>query len=151
MTELPHPARQRQARTPICFVGLALLLSAACDDKREHCNTLIDAINPHTTVLNGAVEKLATVQSDPAVIDGLRAAAEDADQSLKTLQLEDPKLSGFALSYRKQLQSAKNLADELAAAAGDAAKLHGAVNSADAFLARQDEILGDLNAYCGGT
>lgn len=120
--------------------------------KVDQCNTLIDAINPHTRVLSLAVEGLTTVESDPAVVGRLREAADAADEGLKALQFDDPKLAGFALAYRKQLGQARQAGEDLVTAVAneDPAALHDAVKRADAFLAQQDEILAGLNAHCGG-
>lgn len=132
------------------MLPLALLLAApGCKkSKREHCNALIDAVNPHTVVLGRAVENLADVQGDPAVIEALRTAAAEADAAVAPLSIPDARLAGFAKAYREQMQTAVGLADDLDAANGAPAKLQRAVSAADAFLARQDEILGELNDYC---
>ena len=132
---------------------VACLLGAGCKSgKLDQCNRLIDAINPHTKVLSLAVEGLTTVESDPAVVGKLREAADAADADLKSLQFDDAKLAGFALAYRKQLAQAREAGDKLvgAVASEDPAALHEAVKRADAFLAHQDDILADLNDYCGG-
>jgi len=125
------------------------VLASGCDDpKRTQCAALVDAINPHTAVLSRAVEHLADVQGKPEVIDALRSAVEEADKGVKAVALEDAELSKLALRYRKQLQTAVSIADDLQAAGKDPAKLNPVVTAADGFLSERDAILGDLNEYC---
>lgn len=138
---LPHP---------LASLGLAsLVIASGCDDpKRTQCVALVDAINPHTAVLSRAVEHLADVQDKPEVIDELRTAVAEADKGVKAVALEDTTLSKLALRYRKQLQTAVSIADDLQAAGKDPAKLNAVVDAADGFLSQRDAILGDLNEYC---
>lgn len=138
----------RRTRLRLWLPVLMVSASACTDDKRAACNAVIDAINPHTPALRRAVENLVTVQSDPATIHTMRTAISDADAAVKAMQLEDARLAGLVLSYRRQLHEGALLADRLDAANGAPAKLHDAVQQADAFLGQQDKILVELNAYC---
>ncbi|MBL4686985.1 MAG: hypothetical protein JKY37_20485 [Nannocystaceae bacterium] len=140
------PARRALRLAALALVAIAAL--GCAKSKREHCDTLIDTINPHTQALSRAVEKLASVQTDATVVDALSKVATDADASIRGIELTDKRLQSLAAAYREQLQTAIALADDIAAADGKTAQLYGLVNAADALIARQDEILAELNEYC---
>jgi hypothetical protein len=129
---------------------LQVLLLSGCDDRVEQCNRLVDALNPHTETVSRAVESLASLEKDTKAPDRLAAAVDTADGALAPLALDDPKLAGWLLAYRRQLQSAKKAAQAVATAArsGDPAALHDAVLAADRVVATQDELLAEINAYC---
>jgi hypothetical protein len=133
-------------------VLLAGSMLAGCDDKVAQCNRLVDALNPHTETVSRAVESLASVQKDPEAPARLASAVDTADAALATLALDDPKLAGSLLAYRRQLQAAKKAAEAVAVAAraGDLAAMHDAAASADRVVTTQDELLAEVNAYCSG-
>lgn len=136
----------------LCRVAMPLLfaITLGCDDRIEQCNRLVDALNPHTETVSRAVESLASVQKDPKAPDRLTTAVDTADAALGPVALDDPKLAGWLLAYRRQLQAAKTSAEAVATAArtGDEAALHDAVQAADRVVATQDELLAEINAYC---
>ena len=152
MPALPScpPPRRAVGRLAIVSAALSCLaVATGCDDpKRTQCVALVDAINPHTAQLSRAVEHLADAQSNAKVIGELRAAVDEADKAVRSVQLEDTTLSKLALRYRKQLQAAVSVADDLEAAGKDPTRLAAGVEAADGFLAQRDAILGDLNEYC---
>jgi hypothetical protein len=139
-----------QAR--LCRVAMPLFSAVAlgCDDRIEQCNRLVDALNPHTETVSRAVESLASVEKDPKAPDRLTVAVDTADSTLGPLAFDDPKLAGWLLAYRRQLQAAKKAAEAVATAArsGDEAALHDAVQAADRVVATQDDLLSEINAYC---
>lgn len=128
------------------------LLLVACEDRVGQCNTLIGQLNPHTEAMIAGVEGLSRVEKDPGRLDALTAAIDRADGELAVLALQDPRLAGFALRYRQQLQDARAAADAMrtAMASEDTAGLHAAAKQADAFLDAQATIVEQLNAYCSG-
>lgn len=134
-------------------LGLVPALGPACDQRVSQCNELIGRLNPHTEAMARAVEGLARVESEPGRVDTLQGAIEQADRELAVLQLEDPRLAGFALRYRRQLMDARQAAQAMrgAAASKDPAGLHAAAQQADAFLEGQAELLEELNEYCVGS
>ncbi len=122
----------------------------ACDERVSQCNALVEQINPHTEAMARAVEGLARVESEPKAIDALLAAIEQADHQLAVLQLEDERLAGFGLRYRRQLMDARAAAEAMRRAARekDVLGLNAAAKQADAFLEAQAALLEQLNAYC---
>ncbi|MCA9652193.1 MAG: hypothetical protein H6712_05920 [Myxococcales bacterium] len=131
---------------------LLLLLATGCEDRVSQCNQLVERLNPHTDAMIRRVEGLARVESDPAAIDRLLEAIDAADGELAVLQLQDERLAGFALRYRRQLGDARKSAQAMRDAVRDrdAHGLNEAAKQADAFLEAQATILEELNGYCGG-
>jgi len=129
-----------------------LLPSLGCEERVSQCNALIGRLNPHTEAMVRAVEGLARVESEPGRLDALLGAIDQADHELAVLQLEDARLAGFALRYRRQLQDARQATEAMrsAAASKDPAGLHAAAKQSDAFLEAQAALLEDLNRYCSG-
>ena len=142
------PAPLRRSLVAAILPCAAFLVG--CDDRIEQCNRLVDALNPHTEAVSRAVEALASVEKDRDAPHRLAEAVDTADKALAPLALDDPKLAGWLLAYRRQLQAARKAADAVDAAAGDGdrAALHEAAQAADDVVATQDEILAELNAYC---
>lgn len=132
--------------------SLLLGLPTGCDDRVSQCNQLVERLNPHTEALIRGVEALATIESDPAAVDRLIEIIDATDDDLAVLQLQDERLAGFALRYRRQLADARKAAQAMRAAVKqqDAAGLNTAAKQADAFLEAQAAILTELNAHCGG-
>ncbi len=137
---------------PLRSLLLLLPLLAGCDDRVGQCNELVGRLNPHTEAMIAGVEGLARIESDPGRLDALLAAIAKADDDLAVLQLEDAKLAGFALRYRRQLDDAKTAGESMrsAIASKDATGLNQAAKQADAFLDAQATIVAELNAYCSG-
>lgn len=143
---------------PISSVRIVLLWAAgllpwglgACDQRVSQCNALVERINPHTEAMVRAVESLARVESEPGTIDTLLAAVDQADHELAVLQLEEERLAGFGLRYRRQLMDARAAAEALRSAAvrKDVVGLNAAAKQADAFLEAQAALLEELNGYC---
>lgn len=133
-------------------VWAGLLALAGCDRRVDQCNDLVERLNPHTTAMATAVEGLARVESDPGTLDVLGGAIDRADRELAVIQLEDERLAGFGLRYRRLLLDARAAADAMrrAAAEEDVAGLNAAAKQADAFLDAQTAILDELNHYCAG-
>lgn len=133
-------------------VGAGLLALAGCDRRVGQCNDLVERLNPHTTAMAAAVEGLARVESDLGTLDALGEAIDRADHELAVIQLEDERLAGFGLRYRRQLLDARAAADAMrrAVADEDVAGLNAAAKQADAFLDAQTAILVELNHYCAG-
>jgi hypothetical protein len=133
-------------------MGVLAVLLAGCDQRVGQCNALIEQLNPHTEAMVRAVEGLARVETQPGTLDALVEATERADHGLAVIQLEDERLAGFALRYRRQLMDARAAADAMrqAAAATDVVGLNAAAQQADAFLDAQAAILEELNQYCAG-
>jgi len=129
-----------------------LLVLAGCDRRVAQCNELVERLNPHTEAVAHAVEGLTRVESDPGTIDALVGAIDRADGELAVVQLDDERLAGFGLRYRRQLKDARAAADAMrrAAADEDVAGLNAAAKQADAFLEAQVAILDELNHYCAG-
>jgi hypothetical protein len=138
------------ARLAVLRVGLLLPWLTACDPRVSQCNELVQRLNPHTEAMVRAVEGLARVESDPAAVDALLAAIDEADGALAVLQLDEERLAGFGLRYRRQLMDARAAAEamRLAAARNDVVGLHAAAKQADAFLEAQAALLEELNGYC---
>lgn len=124
--------------------------SGGCDGRVEQCNRLVDAVNPQTETVSRAVEALAGVEADRDAPTRLVDAIDEADRALAPVALDDPKLAGWLLAYRKQLASARDVgaAVRAAAASGDPAALHDAVALADRVVADQDALLREINQYC---
>lgn len=146
-------------RSPRCgwlrarLCGLAGLVAvASCDRRVGQCNDLVERLNPHTTAMAAAVEGLARVESDLGTLDALGDAIDRADHELAVIQLEDERLAGLGLRYRRQLLDARAAADAMrrAVAEDDVAGLNAAAKQADAFLDAQTAILDELNHYCAG-
>lgn len=133
-------------------MGLVALLLGGCDQRVGQCNALIERLNPHTKAMVHAVEALARVESEPGTLDALAEAIEQADHDLAVIQLEEARLAGFALRYRRQLMDARAAADAMrkAAAAKDVVGLNAAAKQADAFLEAQAALLEELNQHCAG-
>jgi hypothetical protein len=131
-------------------VGLVLL--GGCDTRVSQCNALVERLNPRTEAMVRAVEGLARVESDPGTLETLFAAIDRADRELAVVQLEDERLAGFGLRYRRQLMDARAAAEAMrrAAADRDAVGLNAAAKQADAYLEAQAAILEELNRYCAG-
>lgn len=134
----------------LLLVGLVPLVG--CDQRVGQCNELVERLNPHTEALVRAVEGLARVESDPGTLDTLVEAIDRADRELAVIQLEDERLAGFGLRYRRQLMDARAAADAMrrAAAERNVAGLNAAAKQADAFLEAQAATLEELNHYCSG-
>lgn len=132
-------------------VGL-LAVGLGCDQRGSQCNELVERLNPHTEAMVRAVEGLARVESEPATLTALLEAIDRADGELAVVQLEDERLAGFGLRYRRQLMDARSAADAMrkAAAGQDVVGLNAAAKQADAFLEAQAAILEELNHYCAG-
>jgi hypothetical protein len=145
----PRPARLLPL--PL-LLGLLPLWLAACDQRVSQCNALVERLNPHTEAMVRGVEGLARVESEPGTLDALVAAIDQADHELAVLQLEDERLAGFGLRYRRQLQDARAAAEAMrrAAASKDVVGLNAAAKQADTFLEAQATILEELNGYCAG-
>jgi len=128
------------------------LLLVACEDRVGQCNELIGRLNPHTEAMIEGVEGLRRIESQPGTIDALLVVIDRADKDLSVIQLEDQRLAGFALRYRRQLEDAREAAEALrsAVAAKDATGLNSAAKQADAFLDAQAGTVEQLNAYCSG-
>ena len=128
------------------------LALAGCNRRVGQCNELVERLNPHTEAMARAVEGLARVESDPAALEVLVGAIDRADGELAVVELDDERLAGFGLRYRRQLMDARAAADAMrkAAADEDVAGLNAAAKQADAFLEGQEAILGELNRYCAG-
>lgn len=139
-------------RRPTSLLVALPLLGLGCDDRVAQCNRLVEQLNPRTDAMIRGVETLAQVESDPAVVDRLVEVIDQTDRELAVLQLQDERLAGFALRYRRQLGDARKAAQSMrtAVADHDAARLNRAAAEADAFLEAQAAILEELNAYCGG-
>lgn len=139
---------------PRCSIPflVGLLAVVGCDRRVEQCNALVERLNPHTEAMVRAVEGLARVETDPGTLDALVEAIDRADQDLAVVQLDDERLAGFGLRYRRQLEDARTAAQTMrrAAAAKDVAGLNAAAKQADAFLEAQAAILEELNGYCAG-
>ncbi len=131
-------------------VWLVLPALAACDDRVAQCNELVGLLNPHTEAMIRGVEDLARVESKPEAVDAWRTIVDAADRQVAAATLEDQRLAGFALRYRRQLGDAKTAGETLeqAAAQHDPAGLHRGAKQADAFLDAQATVLEELNAYC---
>jgi hypothetical protein len=136
--------------TAFAWALVGALLLGACDSRLRQCNDLVERLNPHTEALVRGVEGLARVESEPATLDALVEAIDGADRQLAVIQLEDERLAGFGLRYRRQLMDAHTAADAMrrAAAAKDEVGLNAAAKQADAFLEAQAAILDELNQYC---
>lgn len=145
---MDHLTSRRSLRVLLWLV----LLPLGCEQRVSQCNELVGRLNPHTEAMVRAVEDLARVESDPSRLPALLDAIDRADQDLAVLQLEDPRLAGFALRYRRQLMDAKEAAGAMrsAMASKDPEGLHDAAKQADAFLEAQAAILEELNGYCSG-
>lgn len=132
------------------FVGSLAL--AGCNRRVGQCNELVERLNPHTEAMVRAVEGLARVETDPAALDALVGAIDLADRELAVVELDDERLAGFGVRYRKQLMDARAAADAMrkAAAEKNVAGLNAAAKQADAFLEGQAAILEELNHYCAG-
>jgi len=145
--------RRTAARTvlPLAFGTVAVVLGG-CDRRESQCNELVERLNPHTEAMVRAVEGLARVESEPATLDALLEVIDRADHELAVVQLEDERLAGFGLRYRRQLMDARTAADAMrkAAAARDVVGLNAAATQADAFLEAQAALLEELNQYCSG-
>ena len=142
-------------RSFLSFGGLSfagLLAVVGCDRRVEQCNALVERLNPHTEAMVRAVEGLARVESDPGALDALVQAIDRADQDLSAAELDDERLAGFGLEYRRRLEDARAAAEAMrrAAAAKDVAGLNAAAKQADAFLEAEAAILEQLNQYCAG-
>jgi hypothetical protein len=135
-----------------CLAWLLPLGLGACDQRVSQCNALVERLNPHTEAMARAVEGLARVESEPGTLDALVAAIDQADRELAVLQLEEERLAGFGLRYRRQLVDARAAAEAMrrAAARKDVVGLNAAAKQADTFLAAQAAILEELNGYCAG-
>ncbi|MCA9707969.1 MAG: hypothetical protein KDK70_19105 [Myxococcales bacterium] len=133
---------------PLVLLGVL----GGCEDRVAQCNELIGRLNPHTEAMIAGVEGLARIESDPGRLDALVAAIDTAEAELSVLELQDPRLAGLALRYRKQLMDARAAVDAMRAATAkhDAAGLNAAAKQADAFLDAQASIVEELNAYCTG-
>lgn len=144
------------ARRPRFLGGLSVGLLAVglggCDQRVSQCNELVERLNPHTEAMVRAVEGLARVEAEPATLTALLEAIDRADGELAVIQLEDERLAGFGLRYRRQLMDARSAADAMrkAAAGHDVVGLNAAAKQADAFLEAQAAILEELNHYCAG-
>jgi hypothetical protein len=137
---------------PTLLLLAGLLALVGCDERVGQCNALVEQLNPHTEAMVRAVEGLARVESDPSTLDALVEAIERADGDLAVVKLEDERLAGFGLRYRRQLLDARAAADAMRRAVGgkDVAGMHAAAKQADAFLEAQAAILEELNGYCSG-
>jgi len=138
-------------RRPLSLLA-GIFALAGCDQRVGQCNELVERLNPHTEAMARAVEGLARVESDPGTLDALVEAIDRADQELSVVQLEDERLAGFGLRYRRQLMDARAAADAMRRASTDEdeAGLNAAAKQADAFLEAQAKILEELNHYCAG-
>lgn len=138
--------------SPVLRAWVGLLALVGCDRRVGQCNDLVERLNPHTTAMVAAVDGLARVETDPGTLDALIAAIDRADHELGVVQLEDERLAGFSLRYRRLLLDARAAADAMrrAAADEDVAGLNAAAKQADAFLDAQTAILHELNHYCSG-
>lgn len=147
----PPLHRSRLLHGWLC-AGAGLLVVVGCDRRVGQCNELVERLNPQTTAMAAAVEGLARVESDPGTLDALVEAIDRADHELAVVQLEDERLAGFGLRYRRQLMDARAAADAMrrAAAEADVAGLNAAAKQADAFLDAQAAIVNELNHYCSG-
>jgi hypothetical protein len=128
------------------------LCLGACDQRVSQCNALVERLNPHTEAMARAVEGLARVESEPGTLDALVAAIDQADHDLALLQLEEERLAGLSVRYRRQLEDARAAAESMrrAAASKDVVGLNAAAKQADTFLAAQAALLDELNGYCAG-
>lgn len=133
-----------------CALLLPLL---ACERRVSECNELIGRLDPHTEAMVRAVEGLARVESEPERLSALRTATDLADRELAVIRLEDPRLAGFVLRYRRQLGDAHRAAEAMRRAADgkDPARLNAAAKQADAFLEAQAATLEELGQYCTGS
>lgn len=138
---------------PLLLLLAGFFALVGCDERVGQCNALVERLNPHTEAMVRAVEGLARVESDPSTLDALVEAIDRADGELAVVQLDDERLAGFSLRYRKQLMDARAAADAMrkAASAKDVAGMHAAAKQADAFLEAQAAILEELNQYCAGS
>ena len=138
--------------SPFRLLWLLPLLLVACEDRVGQCNDLIGRLNPHTEAMIEGVGGLRHIESKPEMIDALLAAVDRADKDLSVIQLEDQRLAGFVLRYRRQLEDARDAAEALRSAVGskDATGLNSAAKQADAFLDAQAATVEQLNAYCSG-
>ena len=137
----------RTLRAALLLVPLTLL---SCEDRVNQCNQLVEKLNPHTEAMIRGVESLARVEKEGAAVDAWLEVIDAADQELAVLQLQDPRLAGFALRYRRQLGDAREAAEGMrrAVAQQDPGGLNAAAKQADAFLEAQAKIVEELNAYC---
>ncbi|MCH9685275.1 MAG: hypothetical protein K0V04_27815 [Deltaproteobacteria bacterium] len=138
------------ASPPLRAAFLLLPALLACENRVSQCNDLVALLNPHTEAMIHAVEDLAAVEAKPNAVDTWLTIMDQADSEVARLPLEDPRLAGFALRYRRQLADARAAAKTIkdAVAHGDAAGLHEGAKQADAFLDAQATVLEELNTYC---
>lgn len=136
----------------VWLLPLLPLCLAACDHRVRQCNAFVERLNPHTEAMVRAVEGMARVESEPGTLDALVAAIDHADHELAVLELEEERLAGFGLRYRRQLADARAAAEAMrrAAASKDVAGLNAAAKQADTFLEAQVALLEELNGYCAG-
>jgi len=132
------------------LVLLLPLSLTACEDRVGQCNQLVERLNPHTDAMIRSVEGLTGVESEPHRVEAWLEAIDAADRDLSEFTIEDERLAGFALRYRRQLADARKAAETMRAATQtlDPEALHRAAKQADAFLEAQAKILAEFNEYC---
>jgi hypothetical protein len=135
-----------------CAVAMFLSVTA-CDSKISQCNKLIDAVNKHTQALSTSIEKLADVQTNPAVADDFAKVVKTANDEITALEFKDEKVSGFKKEYLNLLGEADKVGKSMADAAktNNVDTLTKAVAEADGLVKMEDKIVNDVNGYCQGS
>lgn len=135
----------------LCPVIVAALLGG-CDTKVDQCNKLINVVNKHTTTLSSSIEKLQTVEENPAVADEFAASVKSANDDIAALAFSDEKVAGFAKDYLALLAEADKVGKSMAEATktNSADAREKAMADADKIVKLEDSIVTNVNAYCQG-
>jgi DNA repair ATPase RecN len=134
---------------PLLLVGLGLGSTPGCD-KVQQCNKLINTINAHTPKLTAATERFGEVQTNPSVADDYEKVVQVAADEIAGLEFDDEQVAGFAGRYKELLERAKQLGPAMKEARQDPEKLQSVVSDANDVKQTEDQLVEEVNAYCGG-
>lgn len=129
----------------VAVIGLATATAAGCNDRISQCNVLIGVINEEQAKhkdLNGEAP------------EDLRKLADALDNSSKRIgdaQVKDDKLKAFREEYKTLCDDLAKAARETAAAGEDPKKREEAAKVMQSIGPREDKLVSDINAFCGGT
>ena len=129
----------------VAAIGLATATAAGCNDRISQCNALIGVINEEQA-------KHKDLNGDSA--EELRKLGDALDNSSKRIgdtQVKDEKLKAFRDEYKALCEDLAKAARETAAAGEDGKKREEAAKVMQSIGPREDRLVSDINAFCGGT
>lgn len=145
--EVAHP-RRRQQRSAL---GLAFIIATAAgcaSPKRDECRTV-------TTMMNATADRVDKAQSSPLDPSGLKALAEVLDKSAvqaEALRLTVPEVQKQAKAYAELTREVARTAREMATAGetGDRTKAEAANRTMEQAVAKEPQLVADVNKVCLG-